>query len=210
MIPVSRRADKSVEKDQRTISIEKLSMATINETSAPARQRAGVARMKKNNLRIDMTPMVDLGFLLVAFFVMTTELSKPSVTRLNMPKEGPPSHLGESAAFTILIDGDNRIAYYHGPADKVLKEKLAKQSSFSPRRGVGDAIRTLQKWLDEPGVFKEGRAGLMLLIKPTANASYSQVINAMDEALINKVEKYMILSPDETDKEILRLVVGDR
>lgn len=183
-------------------------MATINENAAPMRQRAGVARMKKNNLRIDMTPMVDLGFLLVAFFVMTTELSKPYVARLNMPKEGPPSTLGESAAFTILIDGDRGVVYYHGPSDKALKEKLAKQSSFSPRGGVGDAIRALQKWLDEPGVFKEGRDGLMLLIKPTANASYSQVINAMDEALINKVEKYVIVSPDETDKEILELVAG--
>lgn len=185
-------------------------MATINETTVSTRQRAGVARMKKNNLRIDMTPMVDLGFLLVAFFVMTTELSKPSVARLNMPKEGPPSHLGESAAFTILIDGDNGITYYHGPAEKALKENTARQSSFSPRGGVGDEIRTLQRWLDEPGVFKEGRAGLMLLIKPTANASYSQVINAMDEALINKVDKYVIVSPDETDKEILRLVSGGR
>jgi len=185
-------------------------MATINETMGTPRQRAGVARMKKNNLRIDMTPMVDLGFLLVAFFVMTTELSKPFVTRLNMPKEGPPSELGESAAFTILIDGDKGIFYYHGPADKALQEKSTQRSSFSPRSGIGDQIRTLQKWLDEPGVFKEGRAGLMLLIKPTANASYNQVINAMDEALINKVEKYVIVSPDETDKEILKLVAGDQ
>lgn len=185
-------------------------MATINETTAPARQRAGVARMKKNNLRIDMTPMVDLGFLLVAFFVMTTELSKPYVARLNMPKDGPPSTLGESAAFTILIDGNNGIFYYHGPAEKALSEKQVKHSSFSPRGGVGDEIRTLQKWLDEPGVFKEGRAGLMLLIKPTVNASYSQIINAMDEALINKVGKYVIVSPDETDKEILKLVADGR
>lgn len=185
-------------------------MATINDTSTVPRQRAGVARIKKNNLRIDMTPMVDLGFLLVAFFVMTTELSKPFVARLNMPKEGPPSDLGESAAFTILIDGGNGIFYYHGPADKALREKNAQPSSFSPRGGIGDQIRTLQKWLDQPGVFKEGRAGLMLLIKPTANASYNQVINAMDEAPINKVDKYVIVSPDETDKEILKSVSGSR
>ena len=54
------------------------------------RRRAGVSRPKKHNPKTDMTPMVDLGFLLISFFVMTTELSKPRVAQLNMPKEGPP------------------------------------------------------------------------------------------------------------------------
>ncbi len=58
------------------------------------RQRAGVRRPVKRQLRIDMTPMVDLGFLLISFFVITTELSKPTVMPLAMPKDGGESDLG--------------------------------------------------------------------------------------------------------------------
>ncbi len=62
-------------------------MAEIT-TQINENRRAGVRRQKKQNPKIDMTPMVDLGFLLISFFVMTTELSKPVTLPLNMPKEG--------------------------------------------------------------------------------------------------------------------------
>lgn len=58
------------------------------------RRRTGISRPKKYNPKTDMTPMVDLGFLLISFFVMTTELSKPRIAPLNMPKEGPPIPVG--------------------------------------------------------------------------------------------------------------------
>ena len=62
-------------------------MATIDNEVAVQRQRAGVRRPVKHQLRIDMTPMVDLGFLLISFFVITTELSKPTAMPLVMPKD---------------------------------------------------------------------------------------------------------------------------
>src|SRR5258705_12968038 len=90
-------------------------MAEILETGIDHRRRAGVGRMKKHSLRTDMTPMVDLGFLLITFFVFTAQLNKPSVVKLNMPKESKDSTtLGESNALTILLDGNDRVYYYHG------------------------------------------------------------------------------------------------
>jgi biopolymer transport protein ExbD len=77
------------------------------------RKRSGVRKVLKHNLKVDMTPMVDLGFLLITFFVITTELAKPTAMNLYMPKDGPPSPVGNSSALTILLD-DNKIYYYNG------------------------------------------------------------------------------------------------
>jgi len=60
--------------------------------------------MIKHNKRIDMTPMVDPGFLLISFFVITTELSRPRAMDLFMPKDGRPMLPGESNALTDLLD----------------------------------------------------------------------------------------------------------
>ena len=63
---------------------------------------AGVTYQKKLNPKMDMTPMADPGFLLITFFVITTELSKPVTPDLIMPKEGPPITLGKSDALTVF------------------------------------------------------------------------------------------------------------
>ena len=62
-------------------------MAEITETNIGHRRKRGVRRMKRHSLRTDMTPMVDLGFLLITFFVFTAQLRKPHSMKLSMPKE---------------------------------------------------------------------------------------------------------------------------
>lgn len=178
-------------------------MAAINvggkDDSFLSRSRPGVARMKKHSLKTDMTPMVDLGFLLISFFVFTTELSKPLVTDLVMPKEGEPATLGKSNALTILLGKDNAVFYYHGEWDA----SKVTASSFSVQTGLGQIIREKQKNLDSYLVNGEGRAGLMLLIKPGPDATYKNVIDALDETLINQVKKYAIIKPDSEEANYL-------
>ena len=88
-------------------------MATIN-SSINEHRKAGVRRAAKHSLRTDMTPMVDLGFLLITFFVITAEMSKPTTTKLNMPKEGDDMPVGESYSLTILLSENNAVYYYEG------------------------------------------------------------------------------------------------
>jgi len=170
---------------------------TINES-----RKAGVRRQKKHNLKIDMTPMVDLGFLLISFFVITTELSKPTTLGLNMPKDGPPMPLGESDALTILLDKDNTIFYYHGNWENAVKSNEIFQTSFSAKEGLRKVIREKQRRLDISNI-KEGRNGLMLLIKPGEEAVYSNIIDMLDEALIHDIKKYAVLKPGEEEIKYL-------
>lgn len=171
-------------------------MAEINIDTS--RRRRGGLRMKRHSLKTDMTPMVDLGFLLITFFVITVQLSKPATVNLNMTKDGPPIDLGNSNALTVLLDDADRIYYYHGNWKDALTSGQVFKTNFSVSNGLGKIIREKQQWLTTHDQ-KEGRNGLMLLIKAGKGASYENVINALDEAMINVVKKYAVLSaePDE-------------
>jgi biopolymer transport protein ExbD len=68
-------------------------------------------KYSRPSLKIDMTPMVDLGFLLISFFIFTTSISTPAVTKLFMPADGVPSKLGESNALTLLLGNNNTLFY---------------------------------------------------------------------------------------------------
>ena len=174
-------------------------MTEILAKGVADRRRAGVPRMKRHNVKTDMTPMVDLGFILITFFIITTELSKPSVVKLNMTKDGPPMPLGISNTLTVLLDEHNRVYYYHGDWKKASENNEIYSTNFSVTNGLGKIIREKQRWLDEHGT-KEGRKGLMLLIKAGNGASYQNVIDALDEATINIVGKYAVLPADKEEK----------
>lgn len=181
------------------------------DTPAAAGKRPGVRRAKKHHLRIDMTPMVDLGFLLISFFVITTELSQPHTMDLNMPKDGPPMKLGESDALTILLDSDKRIWYYEGEWNKALAGKQIFPTTFDIQDGIGRVIREKQRRLDKAQKdMDEGRTGLMLLIKPMDGASYATVIDALDQALIWSVKKYAIVDPLPEERHYLKEQVGQK
>lgn len=173
-----------------------------NDNPLLAGRRRGVARMKRHSLKTDMTPMVDLGFLLITFFVMTVRMSEPVVDKLNMPKDGPSMPVGMSAALTILLHTDNTIYYYHGDWETALAKNEIKKTNFDVRNGIGKIIREKQQALDilqqsDPSL--EGRKGLMLLIKASSEASYSNIIDLLDETTINNVGKYALLKLEEKE-----------
>jgi biopolymer transport protein ExbD len=147
-----------------------------------------------------MTPMVDLGFLLITFFVFTAELSKPSVVKLNMPIDGPPVLLANSNALTFLLDNNNVVYYYHGDWKEASATGQVFKTNFSVANGLGKVIRDKQQWLDVNNK-KEKRNGLMLLVKAGKEASYQNIIDALDETMINNVTKYTLL-PVEREEAV--------
>jgi biopolymer transport protein ExbD len=170
-------------------------MAAITEGPEILRQRAGVRRAKKHSLKMDLTPMVDLGFLLISFFVITTQLTEPRALRINMPHDGTGTQAPESAALTILIGEANRIFYYHGDWEKAVSNNGIHPTTLDLKTGLGRIIREKQQRLDRNPVNGEDRKGLIIMIKAGEKADYSQVIDVLDEMLINDVRKYAIINP---------------
>jgi len=185
----------------RHIPYVKRAMVQVNNQEAVTVQsswkRGYTRRLPAKDLRIDMTPMVDLGFLLIAFFVITAELSRPSYLDMAMPKDGPGTPIKESAALTVLLD-EKAMYWYEGSwkeADashsvRALDSPLALRSIIvekNHRSGKGI-----------PG--HSGTEGMMLMIKPAERASYNDLVSLLDEAVIGRVKKYAVLklTPEET------------
>ena len=141
-----------------------------------------------------MTPMVDLGFLLITFFIFTTALMRPTITKLVMPAEGPPVDVPEKTLLTAILDKD-KVLVYEGSLDKALAAGRLIHTDYNVQTGLGNFIRQKQKSLQASGQTNE----LMVAIKPLPTASYQEVINALDEMLINNVKRYGLinLSPEE-------------
>jgi biopolymer transport protein ExbD len=165
-------------------------------------RKAGVRRMQKHSLKTDMTPMVDLGFLLITFFVITAELSKPIVMNLYMPDDGKPMPVANSKGLTFLLGGNNHIFYYSGEETEALKNASIYSTTYT---GIGNVIREKQKMLDSKQ--PDGRNELVVLIKADKAASYKNVVDALDEMTIHGVTRYALVKPGEAETKYIQVVL---
>jgi biopolymer transport protein ExbD len=167
-------------------------------------QKVGVKRMKRHSLRIDMTPMVDLGFLLISFFVMTVQMSKPYETKFNMPRDGTVTKLQNSAALNVILGNNREVWYYHGDWKDAKQKNQIFKTSFSYKHGLGDIIREKQIQLDHNPLIREGRKDLTILIKPSGNSNYTGIVDVLDEITINDVKCYALVKITEEEKTFLK------
>lgn len=158
----------------------------------PPSNRHSDNKRKHANLKVDMTPMVDLGFLLITFFIFTTSLAEPVVTKLNMPAAGPETPVSENKSLTVILDSD-RVHAYEGKWEDALRADSIMQTNYHVREGIGKLIRQKQLRLKNP-------ADLVLIIKPLQTARYSNVIDLLDEALINGVTRHALVEVSAEEK----------
>lgn len=169
-------------------------MATIAENeSMTGRKRPGVRGRKRYNPRTDMTPMVDLAFLLISFFIMTTEMTKPGKMDLNMPKDGPPMGTKSSTTITFLLDESQQLFWYDGETATAIKENQIHTTDYSAK-GLRSIIQQKQQQLGT------NREELMVLIKPMNTAAYRSIVKVLDEMFINAVKRYALVNT--TDEEV--------
>ena len=151
-------------------------------------KRSGI-RSKKLSTRVDLTPMVDLGFLLITFFIFTTTLAEPNVLKLVIPDDSDttdPVKAPESKTLSLILESNNRIYYYHG-----LKIEQGRSTNYSAT-GLRSVI---QHKIQEIRLRYGADSEAIILIKPTAEASYGNIVNVLDEMLINGIKKYVLMEP---------------
>jgi len=180
-------------------------------------------RAKKQSTHIDMTPMVDLAFLLLTFFMMTTTFGKPKTMEINMPvkPDTPENQQLVNNAVTILLSGDDKIYWYFGelkpetsltPTDysnEGLRKLFLEKNNFAVDRIkqlrnealTNNMADTTLKRLEVEA--KGNKQSLMVLVKADDKAKYKNVVDVLDELNITMVGKYAIVDLAQQEFDLI-------
>jgi biopolymer transport protein ExbD len=188
-------------------------MAELDTSSGGGHKKGGVKKAKKLSTRIDLTPMVDLGFLLITFFIFTTTMSKPKTMEINMPfkdenlKKEDQSKVKESTALTILLSKEHRVYYYEGIGSDATNPPKVEVTNFKNPGGIRQVI--IDKKAKVEALIRSGALGATdkttVLIKPDVNSTYDDFVNIIDEMSINGIQVYAIVDISPVDKEFIAL-----
>lgn len=154
----------------------------------------GVKKAKKLSTRVDLTPMVDLGFLLITFFIFTTTMSQPAALRLFLPKdtEKPEDQnkVKNSGVLTIMMNQSNNVFYYEG-------ELMPDGSNFKSTnfKEVRNVILDKKK-NTRPDDF-------VVIIKPGPEATYKNTVDMLDEMAISDVKRYALVDITSQDLQFI-------
>lgn len=154
-----------------------------------AQESQGAAKQKKKLIRVDMTPMVDLGFLLITFFMFTTNFTKPNVMDLGLPAKDhspnpippPPIDIDVNNQVTFILGKDNRV-FYHQSSKEDLNENNLKETDFS---GIN-----ISKIISEAYNKATKKEIFTIIVKPTDDANYKNFVDVLDNIAISKKERY--------------------
>lgn len=184
---------------------------------------------KKQSTRIDMTPMVDLAFLLLTFFMLTTTFNKPKVMEINMPvpndNNTPPTKVEDDITTTILIGKDNKLFYYEGVFDPldVTKMKKSDYSKDGIRKTLIDKNKKLYDIISGfEQQYKDGKLneeqlkdttnwakkqkdnrGVFVIIKAVEESNYENIVNILDEMQICSVVNFALVDITEEEKKVI-------
>ena len=181
----------------------------------------GVKKAKKLSTRVDMTPMVDLGFLLITFFIFTTTMSSPKALNLNMPKdtknEEELNKAKESGALTIMLGKNNGVYYYEGQLApdgsnfKTANFATIRDEIINKKKEV---VKTHVHDSNCPKIWAENKGDknscldrdFVVVIKPDEDATYRNTVDMLDEMTINNVKRYAMIDITPQELEVVKKV----
>ena len=171
-------------------------MAEMDTSSGGGHKKGpGVKKGKKLSTRVDLTPMVDLGFLLITFFIFTTTMSQPTAMKLFLPKdtEKPEEQnkVKASGALTIMLGKGDGVFYYEG-------ELLPDGSNFksSNFKDIRTEIINKKK--------STNAQDFVVVIKPGPEATYKNTVDILDEMTINDVKRYAMVDIFDTEIQLMK------
>lgn len=166
-------------------------MAEVSQGGGGGHKKGGgKVRVKKSSTKIDMTPMVDLAFLLLTFFILTTTFNKPKTMEVNMPDkvqdEKEQTKINEKDILNLVLSENNKIHWWIGLTPPVTTTGYGKN-------GVRKVL------------LEQNRANpkLMVLIKPENNSKYENMVDILDEMDITATKRFAIVDFTPDDKTII-------
>ncbi len=208
-------------------------MAEIEGGGGGGKHKGGKKRGKKLSTRVDFTPMVDLGFLLITFFMLTTSMNKPQTMEINMPDkkvdtEDEKTKVKASQAVTLLLTKDDKVVYYFmqqsgepgtpmitdfspgGVRATLIKENKARNPNidsiaiYKQQLNIGQIDESTYKGhINQIKGFKDG---LIVVIKASDKSKYKNMIDILDEMLICNIGRYAIVDISDVELEMLKTV----
>lgn len=190
----------------------------------------GVKKAKKLSTRVDMTPMVDLGFLLITFFVFTATMSTPTTLDLNMPKDvddpNKKTEVKQSAVLTIMLGKGDQVYYYEGQLEVSEGKNNFKQTTFKGIRDIiinkkKEVIKNYNPATVDPAACEAEKANakkkddpnwekacedidFMVIIKPNEDATYKNTVDILDEMTICQVKRYAMVKVLEDEMKLIK------
>jgi biopolymer transport protein ExbD len=171
-------------------------MAEIN--NQPSQKKHKRTQCEKKSTKVDLTPMVDLGFILITFFIFTSALTDPKAMNLLVPNDNDTSRndqICETCALTFILGDNNKLYYYEGKEEGA----VFKTTDYSSK-GIRQLITNKKKLVRDK--FAEDRT--VVIIKPTATSSFKNLIDLIDECNISVVKRYYIDEISEKEKAVLQ------
>ncbi len=194
----------------------------------------GVKKAKKLSTRVDMTPMVDLGFLLITFFIFTATMSTPTTLDLNMPKDvdddKKKTEVKQSGVLTLMLGKGNQVYYYEGQLEVAEGVNNFKQTTMKGVRQIiidkkAEVISRYNPATVDPKSCEDEKASakrkgdpdwenackdmdFVIIIKPDEDATYKNTVDILDEMTINKVKRYAMVKLGKEEKELIKATEG--
>jgi biopolymer transport protein ExbD len=168
-------------------------MAEVNTTTRAGHSKGrGVKKSKKLSIRVDLTPMVDLGFLLITFFIFTTTMSQPTAMKVFLPDDkGDPTPIKVSGALTLLLGKNNIVYYYEG---NIIPDPSSLPATTY--NGIRDIIINKKKSTKPQDFF--------VIIKPQKESLYKNTVDALDEMTINNVKHYSVVDITDAEEDMMQ------
>jgi biopolymer transport protein ExbD len=175
-------------------------MAELNQDSGGGK-KGGKVRSKKQGGRVDLTAMVDLAFLLITFFMLTTSLNKPNAMDVTVPDKNEEDledrlEVADDRTTTILLAGNNKIVWYSGLFDNPIE---GPETVDYGAEGIRKVL--LRKLVEVPQ-----RTGddLIVVIRPSDDATHKNLVDILDEMKIVDAQKYSLGTILDIESEFLK------
>jgi len=170
-------------------------MAELN-TGDSGGGKGGKVRSKKQNSKVDLTAMVDLAFLLITFFMLTTSLSKPQSMSLGLPDKDPKDKtddvkVDENRTMTVVLGEDDKMFYYMGIINTPMVPKVIAYGKDGIRK---ELLKRKKEVLAYSTAKGRPDQGMIVIIKPGKKSTYKNVVDILDEMAISSIPTYTIVN----------------